>query len=489
LVHYRWFFFFIQQLKFQLFINFIAKIAPLKKIHLLLLFHLIIGIITIIYFNGTGDAGDSVYHYLFAKYAPNNPELYFDHWAKPLYVFIASPFAQIGFIGVKILNLLVVNGTLWLTYLVAKKLNVKHAWLTALILIFSPLYFILTFSGLTEPLFAFLLVLSLYFFFNKKLFWACLIISFLPYLRSEGLFFIGIFGAYFIYLKNWRSLLTLTVGSIVYGFAGYPFYNDLLWVFNKVPYAKMSSTYGSGDPFHFVLQLQYVIGIPIYILFWLGILAWFVDLIKKKITMNITYFIYGSVFAFILAHSIFWYYGIFNSMGLKRVLICVVPLIGIIALKGFNLIYEFQIKPNLQKVLSAIFIIYLVIFPITSNPAAIDFEHDLSLNLDQKLAIKVTQRINNIDSGYNRLFTSHPFMCETLNINCFDESRKKDLDRSTLNEIKKGDIIVWESWFSVVEHGIQKEVLDKNPRFELLYNISETNYKGRTIEYSLYIVR
>ena len=460
----------------------------MKKIHFLLLFHLIVGILTIIFFNGTGDAGDSVYHYLFAKYAPNHPELYFDHWAKPFFVLTASPFSQLGFVGVKIMNLLLVNGTLWLTYLVTKKLNIQHAWLVTLLLIFSPLYFILTFSGLTEPLFAFLLLLSFYFFFQKKLFWSCLIISFLPYVRSEGLFFIGIFGAYFIYVKNWKSLLTLTIGSVLYGFAGYPIYNDLLWVFNKVPYARMSSTYGSGDPFHFVIQLQYVIGIPIYILFWLGIIAWFVDLIKKKITCNITYFVYGSVFAFILAHSIFWYYGIFNSMGLKRVMICVIPLIAIIALKGFNLIFEFQFKQNLKKVMSGIIIIYVVVFPFTSNPAAIDFKHDLNLNLDQRLAKKITIQINNL-SDYNRLLTNHPYLCETLNIDCFDETKRQFLNKGTLQDLKVNDILVWESWFSVVEHGIQKDVLESNPRLELLYSVSETNYKGRTIEYSLYIVK
>lgn len=461
----------------------------MKKIYFLLLFHLLIGVLTIIFFDGTGDSGDSVYHYLYAKYAPTDPELYFDHWAKPLYVLIASPFSQLGFVGVKIMNLLLVNGTLLLTYLVAKQLNIQNAWLSSLMLIFSPLFFVLTFSGLTEPLFAFLLLLSFYLFFRKKWFWSCLIISFLPYVRSEGLFFIGIFGAYFIFVKNWKALLTLSIGSVAYSIAGYPFYNDFFWVFNKVPYAKMSSTYGSGDAFHFVKQLQYVIGIPIYILFWAGILSWFVDLIKKKVTLNITYFIYGSVFAFIMAHSIFWYYGIFNSMGLNRVMICVLPLIAIIALKGFNLIYTFQINHKIQKVLSGLIIIYIVVFPFTSNPAALDFEHELSLNLDQRLALKVTDRIDSLEIEYNTLYTNHPYMCEALEINCFDQSQKKVLSMNTLNEIETNDVIVWESWFSVVEYGIQKEVLDSNPRLELIYNVSETNYKERTIEYALYIVK
>ena len=50
--------------------------------------------------------------------------------------------------------------------------------------------------------------------------------------------------------------------------AGFYIYNDLFWVINKIPYARLSSTYGSGELFHFIDQMNYVVGIPIYILFW-----------------------------------------------------------------------------------------------------------------------------------------------------------------------------------------------------------------------------
>lgn len=441
------------------------------------------------YFNGTGDAGDSVYHYLFAKYAPFKNELYFNHWAKPLYVLIASPFAQMGFIGVKIMNLIVVNLTIYITYLIAKKLRIKNALVAPLILIFTPLYYALTFSGLTEPLFAFLVSLVLYLFIQKKLLWSCIIISFLPFVRSEGLFFIGIFGGYLIFFKHWWVLALLLTGSVVYSFAGYPFYNDLLWVFNKIPYARMSSTYGSGDAFHLIIQLQYVIGIPIYILFWLGIVSWFKDLFFKKTTLHITYFIYGSVFAFILAHSIFWYFGIFNSMGLKRVLICVIPFISIIALKGFNLFYELNLKPQYERVIGGVLIAYIIIFPFTSNPAAIDFKHELSLNTDQQIAQVVTRKIKDLDYTNYRLLTNHPYLCETLDINCFDKDKKDFLNTNTLNHLRKNDILVWESWFSVIEHGLQKDALNVDSRLEEVYNVSQKNHKGRVIEYSVYVVK
>ncbi|MEA3478152.1 MAG: hypothetical protein U9R60_08235, partial [Bacteroidota bacterium] len=125
-----------------------------NTIFILLLIYAIVATLTIYFFDGTGDSGDSIYHYLFAKFAPLHPQLFFDHWAKPVYVLLVSPFAQFGFIGVKIFNAIVSLLTIFFTFKIVKKLNIKNAIVGAIILIFSPLYFVLTFSGLTEPLFA-----------------------------------------------------------------------------------------------------------------------------------------------------------------------------------------------------------------------------------------------------------------------------------------------------------------------------------------------
>lgn len=450
-------------------------------------FHLVAGILIISVFDGTGDAGDSIFHYLYARSAPYHPELYFDHWAKPLYVLIASPFAQFGFEGVKFMNLILANLSLFFTYKLAKEWNLSHSHLAPLFLLFCPLFFVLTFSGLTEILFAFLLVFSLYLLVIDRLILSAIIISLLPFVRSEGLLFIGVLGVWFLYKKQFRFLPILLTGSLVYGIAGIPFHHDFLWVFRKVPYAKMSSTYGSGDPFHFVEQLIYVTGIPVYILFWLGILSYIRSALQAKVRADITLLLYGSVFTFTLAHSLFWYFGIFNSMGLNRVLISVLPLIAIIALQGFNLI-TMEIPPMkslFSKTIKIMFIGYVVIFPFTSNPAAIDIKHDLSLNTDQKVAQRIGQKIT--EEKRNRvIITAHPYMCEVLEIDCFDSTRKKDLNMINLEKSQPGDLIVWESWFAVIEKGVSKELLDKDPRFEMLYSINDIDHKDRIISYVVY---
>ena len=172
----------------------------LAKISTALFF--IIGCFVIQHYNGTGDTGDSIVHFFYARYAFVHPENFFNHWAKPLYVLLAAPFAQFGFDGIKCFNLLNATATLWLTFRIAQLLNLKNPIVALLILATCSGYFALTFSGLTEHLCAFLLVLSVFLTLKDRLVLASLIVSFLPFVRSEGLLFVGVFGLYFFVKRN-----------------------------------------------------------------------------------------------------------------------------------------------------------------------------------------------------------------------------------------------------------------------------------------------
>ncbi len=456
---------------------------------LLYLLYAVLATTVLIAFEGTGGEGDTIYHYLYAQYAPQHPELFFDHWAKPLYVLIACPFAQLGFIGVKILNVILVLSTLHLTHLTAKHWNLSPSWLTVLLLIFSPLYFILTFSGLTEPMFAFFLILATFLWLKKRWFWSLLIISFLPYVRSEGLFFIAIFGVTAITRGKWKLLPTLVFGSIIYGLAGIPIHHDFLWVFSKVPYAKMSSTYGQGTAFHFVEQLLYVIGIPFYILFWLGGVHWIWKALRGKIHIEQTFIIYGGVVVFILAHSVFWYWGIFNSMGLKRVLIAIIPYLSLIALFGYH--FALQLWPRrrwIKTVFSSLAIAYIVVFPFTSNPASVDIPVDLECTPKQKIAQKIAATISKQHPN-KRIVTADVYFCEIMEIDCFDTEEKVTLRQDLLDELTPNDIVIWENWFAVIEQGISNELLNQHPNLQLIDTHFKNGPDHPPIHFNIYTVK
>jgi len=447
----------------------------------------IAAIFMIVMFDGTGDSGDSIMHYLFAKYAPDHPFLFFDHWAKPVYVLMASPFAQFGFTGIKIFNAIITFFTIYFTYMIAVKLNITSPYMVAFILLFSPLYFVLTFSGLTEPLFALFISCSIYAVFKNKYVIASILISFLPFVRSEGLIFIPVFALYFLYAKKWLPLAFLLTGHVVYSFLGYFVFNDFLWVFNKIPYAHLSSIYGSGSLFHYVGHLIYVVGVPIYILFAAGIIKLILLLIKKEASTELYILVFIGFLAFFIAHSLFWYLGVFNSMGLSRVFIGIIPLIALIALLGYNFITEdIMGKNKLIKVIThVVLIVYIIIFPFTSNPASVDWKNDFRLTKDQQLAKIVSDSIVNSIGKDHRFVYTHPYLSEVLKIDHFDSKKRVEITNEYLNHIKKGDLIIWENWLSVVERGITKEMLDSIPDLHHLFEIKDVD-DGRDIHYSVY---
>ncbi|MEI7499459.1 MAG: hypothetical protein WCK84_03325 [Bacteroidota bacterium] len=441
----------------------LTKYFKQNLIFLLLSAYAIAGILTIVFFDGTGDSGDSIMHYLFARYAPVHPELYFDHWAKPVFVLISSPFAQFGFNGMKLFNLSVSILTFYLTYLTSRSLQMSNTFLSVIFLIFMPLYYILTFSGLTEPLFAMFLIGAIYLAINRKYFATAVVVSLIPFVRAEGLIIIIVFGCWFLINKQWRYLPLLLAGHVVYSLAGYFVYNDFFWIFSKLPYATLEPKYGSGPLLHFVVQLNYVIGIPLYFLFIAGILSYPWHWIKGNMNLSREeiILIFLGFFLFFIAHSLFWYFGIFNSMGLKRVLLGIAPLISLIALRGYNFLFgELFIRYKLAGNISGIlFVFYLVIFPFSGNRASVNWKKDMKLTREQTMAKAVSAYIREHPvPPRNKFLYTHPYLSEVMNIDHFDVSRRKDLNLQNLAQLEPGDKVIWDNWFALVETRI---TLDK----------------------------
>ena len=135
---------------------------------IILLFFLTAGLILLFVAKGIGDDGDSAMHYQFARYAPAHHELFFHHWAKPLYVLLASPFAQFGILGIKVFNLLLSCLSVFITWRIAVTLHIKRSTLASLFLVLSPAFIALSLSGLTEPLFALTLAAAVLLYLKEK---------------------------------------------------------------------------------------------------------------------------------------------------------------------------------------------------------------------------------------------------------------------------------------------------------------------------------
>jgi hypothetical protein len=437
---------------------------------------IIFGILLIFTFttNTTGDSGDSIAHYLYAHYAFKYPNFFLHHWAKPIFVLFSAPFAQFGFKGIIIFNTLCATLSGLLAFYTAKNLKIKQAWLVFVFIFFAPFYFKLIFSGLTEYLFALVLILGIYLVSKSKYTYASIIVSFLPLIRSEGLIILGVFGLYFLLDKKIKNLPYLFFGQLIYTVFGAFYYKDIFWVLNKIPYAHISSPYGSGQLLDFVHRLNYVIEKPIYLLLVIGSVSLTISFFRTGFKGNNNVkilLILGSFLSFFIAHSIFWWLGIFNSMGLPRVLIAVVPVIALLALMGMETITVRIHNPKIVKTLLFFITLLIGVYPFTNRENGIVFNDQLFVLeenrlMDQKVVPYIKKELPDYESRI--IYSSQPYLTMGLNIDFFDTNHHRELHHLLGNDIKMGSIIIWDNWYGIIQGNVALNQLTDDPRFELL---------------------
>ena len=434
--------------------------------------------------DGTGDEADSISHYFISRYAIEHPYLFIHHWGKPVFVLLSTLFAQSGFTGIKLFNCLMACLTAFFTYRTAKLLRMDMAWLSVLLLFFSPLYFILMFSGLTEYLFAFVLILSVFLMIDGKTKFSSILVSFIPFVRTEGLIVIGIFAFYLIIKKKFRIIPWLLTGHILYSLAGFLYYRDFLWVFREIPYLNMGSPYGTGHIWDFFNKLYYVIGFPVYLVLGLGIMYILITFFKRSLRLSRKSYndelilVYGTFVAYFLAHSLFWGLGIFNSMGLGRVMIAVLPAIVLIGLRGIQMVSGFR-STWLNLIVKAAVIAYLLVFPFTGNPAAVKWKTDFDLTSGQKL---IKEMIGQVKSGNQtmKIYSSNPYIPLVWEADPFDTLEFERLSKFTGKNLDDRPVLIfWDNWFSVIEDHVTHDNLAGIPGLTLM-GVYETSAKQVT---------
>ena len=114
----------------------------LKEKHFILFF--LIGLfilfgVLVLQSDAAYGGADNYSHFRISKYAFNYPYLFLDHWGKPLFTILSSPFAQFGFKGIQLFNVILGLLTALFAYLTLKKLEFKNAWLIIFFICFTPI--------------------------------------------------------------------------------------------------------------------------------------------------------------------------------------------------------------------------------------------------------------------------------------------------------------------------------------------------------------
>lgn len=465
----------------------IRSLTQEQAVRLLTLIFFSVMLILLFSSSTTTDEGDSLMHFLHAKYAFHYPAHFFNQWAKPVYVLIMAPVAQLGFTAVQILNIIFTSINFYLVYRIASHSGITKAWMASLIYAATPLSILVSFSGLTEPMFACATLLSIMLLQKNRFYPALILFSFLPFIRSEGLLVCGVIFLYLLVIEKYELIPLLLVGHIFYSIAGYVVHHDLMWVFNKLSYATLSSAYGSGRWGHYFTVMPEITGVVVKYLFYAGVFYGFILLIRAlRRTINATeqqelWLLYGIFLAVFAGHIVFWALGIFNSMGLVRPIAGITPLMAIIALRGIQ-----YLTASIQQWKAGLYVQYLLlaavlIFPFTSNVYAYKWKRDFELKADQQAQLQLVKYIKQHYPNHSQQTMYHvlPWISIQLKQDWFDPNRHVHInDAFTRNQFKKGELFIWDDWFAVVEGNATLEAVRNDGRFKEVIAYEAKDYWG-----------
>jgi len=445
-----------------------------KALPLLTLFSTAFILIILQYFStGVYAETDSIFHYQISRYAFKYPEFFLNHWGKPLFTILASPLSQFGYTGAVAFNLLCGLLSGWFAYLIAHRMGYRHAWAAIVFTVFTPLYIFIMYTSLTEILFSLVLIIAVYLFINKRYIWSAIVISLIPFARTEGVMFVFLFVPALIWMKQYKALPFLLTGFIFFSLIGIPIYHDFFWFFTKMPYSTNSSAlYGSGSFWYYFMKMDYMLNFPLLILSITGIVYMLSGL--KKGTTNLReskyatlyFLILPSVFGFVLAQSFLWWRGL-GILASTRFIACVFPLVAIISVTGFDWVMEKAKFNKIIYLLLGAFILGLVAYtPFTYNK--------LPMKTAMNLAVmqRTAEWLKSTPLKDRKAFYTDPAFPFYMDIDPFDQQKcfkiYSYINIDPANLLKSGELLIWDAQFAGYEGHLPFDSLMKNNNLRLL---------------------
>ena len=426
------------------------------------------------------DPGDGVMHFFFSQASWQDPNLFLHHWGKPFFILLSSGFAQFGFTGMIVFNVLVFMGTVWLGYKVLDHFGC-HRWIQGLlpgILVLANDYTTTIVGGLTEPLFNFSLVLALFLFIREKYLWFALLVSFMPFMRSEGQLPVLIAITLLTMKKSYKSIPLLATGFLVYAIAGVCASRNFWWFFTESPYQMGNDIYGKGNWDHYLTSYKFYLGNPGLYAVILGTISCVILIFKKQwstIKPLEVMLAYGVFFGVLVAHSYFWATGQNGSLGLTRIATQGMPVFVI-----FQLYYVDRLAglKNSFKKFFALGTIALFISMFTSKHFPIkagNMEREVlqaATFLKEKTPAKYKVHYHNPLLVF--AYGENPFIKGNRLIHSYFHNLSQRID----SEILPGEFVVWDSHFCPREAGLPLDTLKKYDEFVKIKEFISTESNG-----------
>ncbi|MEO5569823.1 MAG: hypothetical protein ABIT08_17830 [Bacteroidia bacterium] len=461
-----------------------------EKSERILLFSLMISIFLFLVYiiNGakaTYDSGDGLTHYFISRYSWKHPELLLHHWGKPFFTLASSPFSQFGLVGMNVFQIVCGLATSFFCFQIAKKLELRFAWLLPIFICFTPIYFAVINSGLTEIFFACVLVFSIWMVFEKRFVVAAIAASLLPFVRVDAYVTVPLIAFIFCIRKQFAALPFLLTGFIIYSIIGSFYFSDSFWVIHQSQNFFDEGYPGmKGELFHYPKMYKEIWGASLSLLLVGGLIyvmynsySVLVNKTNKGFLAEEIILIYGSFFACLLIHTLSYCLpGVLNNLGMTRYMVTLIPCAALIALRGLNILIS-PVKKNLflTTALVIIFSAFIFISPFKQSyyPFRLD---DEQLVTKEAAGWMKSKNIANSKIYYSSV--SFPLFYE---IDPFDN--KKAIVNINLDEplpssyFPQGSVMVWDTHYGSNEGRVTVEKLKNNKSLQLLQTFVGNNGK------------
>ncbi len=462
------------------------KIIATSLISVLLVLFSVLAILSTTIFEGA----DNIAHYNLAHYAFKHPELFLYHWGKPLFTILSSPFAQFGFTGIKLFNVVAGIATAYFAYRYLRSQKIELPFVVMPFVVFVPMYFMMMQTGLTEVLCSLIFVAAAFCFADKRYLLSAIIISFVPIARTETLITLPIFAMALIWFRQYKAIPFLAAGFVFFSVIGWFQYHDILWLINQNPYKGTGDLYGKGELFHFIKEMPYAYGWPLIILTLLGTLGivfWFFRRkarLKEPATADM-FMLLMPALVILAAHSYVWWKGTGNSAGLTRVLTSVMPLASVIAFKGLNEITSLIPVRWVRWLLFAVALYFIVKLPFERFP------QPQKLHTSDLMMSKAADWIKSQGYSDRSIYYYDPEVAFFNNLDPWSYEKGRQIIRdNNVNEnmFEEGSLIIWDSHFGQHEGRTPVQNLLDKQKFRLVnILLPKPAFTVYGHEYSIYI--
>jgi len=425
--------------------------------------------------DGLLEMGDGVNHYMIARYSWKHPLLLLDLWGKPLFTLLASPFAQLGHVGVGAFNAVVAGATACAgTYALRRAGGVAQITFSLLVLL-APQYVLMVMAGMTEPLFGLVTVVVVMLLLNERCAAAAAIASLSPFARPEYIAFLPCVMLWLVLQRRWRALPWGLFGFAAYALLSVISKGDPLWFWTGDPYVQADGTYGSGPLDFFLVRAETVYGRPLLTLTVSALVLWplvyWGDREHRRSHRLMLLCAALPALGIVAIHSILWYKGWRGSAGLPRVLVTGIPLTGLFAAftlgRGALLLLTSGKVARLAGWLLLPAVCFWTIDDLTKQVRL-----PVRREMNQRFLDAAAFGVKHHQHDGIRVYSTHPYMAFRAELDPFDNERYNPLwgltDEDVQNRFRTGDLLVWDSQLGSNEAGIPLDLLLNDGRFAVL---------------------